>query len=176
MDYRLLEKTEAQDYQKIRLESLQNNPEAFASTYEREAVFTLEKIESRVARTNNSFLLGAFDEENLVGIVGFIKETSKKIQHKGFIYGMYVTPDYRGKGIAKELMVRVVQHAKETFDDLEIITLSIVTNNVEARGLYLSLGFEIYGYEKHALKLDDQYYDEELMSLAIKDFSKKTDR
>lgn len=52
--------------------------------------------------------------------------------------------------------------------ELEHLMLTVVTTNVAARGLYSSLGFESFGIECEALKLGDQLFDEELMSLKLK--------
>jgi RimJ/RimL family protein N-acetyltransferase len=45
--------------------------------------------------------------------------------------------------------------------------LSVVTTNEKAIALYKSLGFITYGMEPKALKLQGQYWDEELMVLAL---------
>jgi len=52
-----------------------------------------------------------------------------------------------------------------TIDGLEEVTLSVVTSNASAKRLYQSLGFAVYGLEKRALKIDGEYFDEELMAL-----------
>ena len=41
MAIRILNKSDAKLYQEVRLSALKNNPEAFGSTYEREAQFSL---------------------------------------------------------------------------------------------------------------------------------------
>ena len=47
---------------------------------------------------------------------------------------------------------------------VELIQLSVVSDNEAALRLYESLGFVEYGIEKHALKQDSRYYDEILMA------------
>ena len=46
-------------------------------------------------------------------------------------------------------------------DRVEQLLLSIITNNERARRFYGKMGFEPYGLEPRALKIGDQYYDEE---------------
>ena len=48
---------------------------------------------------------------------------------------------------------------------MEQIQLSVVTTNESARRLYRSLGFQVYGLEPAALKLDGRDLDEEHMYL-----------
>lgn len=48
MEVRILNEIDAQLYQKIRLQALKNNPEAFGSTYEREVLFSLEYVAERL--------------------------------------------------------------------------------------------------------------------------------
>jgi RimJ/RimL family protein N-acetyltransferase len=51
---------------------------------------------------------------------------------------------------------------------LEQVALAVSRQNVGAKALYESLGFEVYGCEKRALKVGDEYVDEELMVLYFK--------
>ena len=46
----------------------------------------------------------------------------------------------------------------------EIINLSVATNNKKAISLYEKLGFNIYGEQKNAIKLNDEYIDLYLMT------------
>jgi len=48
---------------------------------------------------------------------------------------------------------------------IEQVALAVSSQNAGARGLYESLGFEMYGCEKRASKIGDAYVDEELMVL-----------
>jgi Acetyltransferase (GNAT) domain len=47
---------------------------------------------------------------------------------------------------------------------VELIQLTVVRDNEQARSLYVRLGFLEYGVEKNALKQDGRYYDEVLMA------------
>ena len=58
-------------------------------------------------------------------------------------------------------------HRAQDCDGLEQLNLTVVSTNVFAKRLYKSLGFEVYGTERHALKYMGHYYDEELMVLSI---------
>ncbi|WP_421663471.1 GNAT family N-acetyltransferase [Lysinibacillus telephonicus] len=167
MKIRVLSEADAGDYQALRLRALQTNPESFGSTYEREAVFTIEMVQERIRPDENKFVLGAYNTDgSLVGIVTFIRETLLKSQHKGNIYGMYVAPETRGQGVGKALMLEVIQQAKKT-EGLEQVILQVVSTNGSAKKLYKSLGFETYGVEPRAIKDRGLYFDEDLMVLFL---------
>ncbi|HEX6594165.1 MAG TPA: GNAT family N-acetyltransferase [Bacillota bacterium] len=152
---------------RITIEWIKSNPEAFGSTYEREVKFLLETVVERLKPTKDKFVLGAFDDSGLlVGIVTFIRENSLKTSHKGNVFGMYVAPEGRGQGLGKSLMVELIRRAKNC-DGLEQINLTVVSENGSAKKLYKSVGFEVYGVERNALKFNEQYFDENLMVLYI---------
>jgi RimJ/RimL family protein N-acetyltransferase len=47
------------------------------------------------------------------------------------------------------------------YPGLEQVSLSVSVRQEAARRLYSALGFEVYGYEQHALKVGEIYGDEE---------------
>jgi len=51
--------------------------------------------------------------------------------------------------------------------DLALLHLAVTRGNEAARRLYLGLGFQIYGVERRALRVDGVWYDEELMMLDL---------
>ncbi|MBB4825067.1 RimJ/RimL family protein N-acetyltransferase [Sporosarcina luteola] len=165
MKIRILHESDAQEYQELRLSGLQINPEAFGSTYEREVTFSQETIKERLNPTTDKFVLGAFDEQDsLVGMVTFMRETNLKMSHRGNVYGMYVAPQGRGQGVGKSLLIELIRRVNN-FEGLEQIHLTVVSDNYAAKKLYKSVGFEAYGVERHALKYNGQYFDEDLMVL-----------
>jgi ribosomal protein S18 acetylase RimI-like enzyme len=94
----------------------------------------------------------------------FIRDTSDKGRHKGNIYGVYVSPEYRGKGLGRALLSRILEMARND-SSLEQILIAVATTQEAAKKLYGSLGFVTYGVEPRALKVGEQYIDEELMVL-----------
>ena len=113
----------------------------------------------------DKFVLGAFgDEGQLFGVVTFMRDTGMKTRHKGNIFGMYVVPEKRGTGLGRKLLEELIRRARE-MEGIEQINLAVVSSNNNAKELYLSLGFEIYGQERNALKYEDQYYDDDSFHL-----------
>ena len=145
-------------YRDIRLEALQANPEAFGSTFELEDAQPLSLFSDRLG---SSTVLGAFRDTELVGIVGFAVQQGQKEAHKGALWGMYVRPAARNAKVGRRLVEAVCNHARQ---QVELIQLSVVVDNEQARSLYARLGFLEYGVEKNALKQASRYYDLVLMA------------
>jgi ribosomal protein S18 acetylase RimI-like enzyme len=167
MIIRKLTEDDAEDYRQIRLEALYKNPDSFGTTYHEEAIKTREQFRDKIPVNNNNFILGCFEDKNLIGIVAFHQESRIKLRHKAYISSMYVQQEYQGKGIGKLLLNELFERAK-AINELEILLLDVVKSNFLAKQLYLSLGFQIYGIEKMAYKFNNQYFDLEFMYLKIK--------
>ena len=146
----------------IRLEGLRLNPEAFGSSFEDEQFAPLDKYLGWLA---NSQVFGAFDGSHIVGIAAFGTFTGRKDSHKGWLRAMYVRPTFRrGSGASRLLVQAVIDAARPR---VELIQLSVVSDNLPALRLYQSFGFVQYGLEKHALKQNGRYFDEIHMSLDL---------
>ena len=166
---RPVNESDARPFQDLRLRGLREHPEAFASSYEREVAYSMEFVAERLRRTAESrsnFTLGAFREEELLGLVGFYRKTGEKEEHRGHIWGMYVRSDEQGKGIGKALLADAVERAR-SLPGLGQIELCVVTRNKPARNLYASLGFASCGIDPRALFVDGEYLDEERMVLIL---------
>ncbi|MGK9253735.1 GNAT family N-acetyltransferase [Paenibacillus humicus] len=166
MNIRSLSESDAHAYQQLRLNGLQSSPEAYVSSYEQEAKFPLEFYKELLKPTPDKFVLGAFVNNTLFGMVTFMRDTGLKDAHKGNIYGMYVAPELRGHGMAKALMLELIHKARK-IDGVEQLKLAVVSENEAARNLYESLGFEVYGVEKNALKHNGVYSDGIWMALRL---------
>ncbi|WP_174616074.1 GNAT family N-acetyltransferase [Virgibacillus ihumii] len=167
MIIRLLEPSDADKYWQLRLEALKQNPEAFAVSYD-EAMERENPIESTAQRLGENCTFGAFNDEELVGMVTLLQQQSPlKLKHKAHLLAMYVSPKMRGEGVGEQLLVEAIHYA-ESIGAIEILQLAVVTSNEKTIRLYKKLGFEVFGLEKRALKFGDTYYDEELMALSLK--------
>jgi RimJ/RimL family protein N-acetyltransferase len=150
-------------YREIRLEALKRNPEAFGSTFERENAQPLSWFETVVVRAD---IFGAFLDGALVGIAGYAAQEGSKQAHKALLWGMYVRAAGRNLGLGERLVAAVLDHAR---GQVEMVQLTVVSENEVARRLYGAMGFVEYGYEKRALKQDGRYYDEVLMAKFLDD-------
>ena len=145
-------------YRSIRLEGLKESPEAFGSTFEAEFTKPLAWFFERL---RNSVVFGAIRDAKILGVAGFAVRDGEKEAHKGLLWGMYVRPGARGAGIARRLVEAIIAYARPR---VELIQLSVVVGNDQARRLYSRLGFVEYGVEKNSLKFHGRYFDEILMA------------
>lgn len=163
MNIRILGYKDAEQYKKLRLHALYNYPTYFSSSYEQEKNYTIQEIEQRLRPQADKFTLGAFQDEQLIGMATFIRESNIKLNHKGHLMGLYVSPDVRGKGVARELLEELFRLLRKN-DGVEQLHLTVETTNEQAISLYESLGFKQYAVEQRALKVDENYYDEVWMA------------
>ena len=158
---RQLTPEDAESFREIRLEALRTNPEAFGSVYEAEKDAPVSKY---AAWMTSSRLFGAFQGKELVGIVALTFLEGSKESHKGLLRSMYVTSKVRKAGVGRQLVEAVIQASRGR---VELLLLTVVSENEGALRLYESFGFRRYGLEKHSLKQNGKYYDEVLMAFDL---------
>ena len=161
LNLRQLTAADLELFREIRLEGLRLHPEAFGSTFEDEQCAPLEKYSGWLG---NSQIFGAFDGSHIVGIAAFGAFTGRKDSHKGWLRAMYVRSTHRRTGASRLLVQAVIDAARPC---VELLQLSVVSDNLPAIRLYQSFGFVQYGLEKHALKQNNRYFDEIHMCLDL---------
>ncbi len=147
-------------FRALRREGLARAADSFRSTLSDEDR-SPRQLGSYTSGADNA-VFGAFLRDELVGIVGFERETRSTMQHKGWVWGMYVRAEASGQGLGRQLLRAATAHAR-TVPRLEHVLLTVVATNANARNLYASEGFETIGREPRALKRNGQYFDEETM-------------
>jgi RimJ/RimL family protein N-acetyltransferase len=168
LNIRLLGAADAGKYWTLRLEALNQHPEAFLTSYE-DAIKRENPIEQVASSftTPGNYTFGAFEKEELIGVVTLLHERAEKIQHRANIFAMYVTSKKQGLGVGKALMTEAIHKAK-TIKAIEKINLSVMASNQKAKNLYKKLGFKVYGYEQNAFKVNGVSFNDEHMVLHLK--------
>ena len=166
MEIRLLLADDAEVFQELRLLALRECPTAFSSSYEEECDIPLTSVAESLAPAPDSAVFGAFDDGRLVGVVGLQRERHRKLSHKAFVWGVYVAPAFRKRGLGRRLLRAALDHAA-AMPGLRQVSLGVNVANSAAIALYESLGFQPYGIEKGFLLVDGVLHDEIHMSRGI---------
>jgi ribosomal protein S18 acetylase RimI-like enzyme len=165
VEIRLLTERDAGALWNLRMLALETDPWSFVESPDELRKIPVAEYASRL-RTDNSenFVFAAFEQQTPVGMVGFYQELPQKRRHKGWIWGVFVAPAARGRGVGKSLMLAAIKRAK-AIPGLEIILLTVSVDQPSPRRLYESLGFRSIGIEPKGLKIGNKHVDEEHMFL-----------
>jgi RimJ/RimL family protein N-acetyltransferase len=164
MQIRRLQAADATAYRALRIRALWEFPEAFTSSFEEDEKQPIEKWEVRLEGEHTMFW-GAFEGEQLCGMVGLERETRAKNRHKGAVIGMYVSQEYFGTGMGRALIDALLAHARE--QGLELLVLTVTEGNTVATNFYEAAGFRSFGIEPRAIKVDGRPYAKNHMYLDL---------
>jgi RimJ/RimL family protein N-acetyltransferase len=152
-----LDASHALDYRALMLEAFDLHPQAFTSSVRERAAMPLGWWESRLT-SKLDLVLGAFEDGRLAGIVGLAFEPREKARHKVTLFGMYVTPGVRQRGLGYELVQAALAEAQH-HGGLRLIQLTVTAGNDAAFNLYRRCGFVQFGLEPMAVRVGEDYFD-----------------
>jgi len=165
MIIRKVTENDAESLWKLRLFALETDPISFGEAPEELRKMSVEEYASRLrAGDAGNFVFGAFEGEAMVGMTGFYREAGMKRRHKGWIWGVFVAPSARGKGMGRALVAKVIETAK-ALPGLRCLLLTVSTTQDAAIKVYQGLGFRSYGIEPGALMVGERFIDEHHMIL-----------
>jgi ribosomal protein S18 acetylase RimI-like enzyme len=165
MHLRQLLPTDATAFKALRIFAMQESPKSFGSSVIEEQERSLTSIETMFSSPDH-VRVGIFDDTQLVAIAGLARQTRVKTQHKADIFGVYVLPEYRGRGWSRQMMQAIIEYARQ-MPGLEVLLLTVTEGNSTALRLYSSLGFLTYGTEPDALRVDGKSVGETFMRLEL---------
>jgi ribosomal protein S18 acetylase RimI-like enzyme len=165
MPLRALQPADAPAYRTLRLRGLREHPDAFTSSFEEESVRPLADSESRLAATSSTRMWGAFEGGKLAGVFGWSRELRLKSRHKAVLVGMYVAPEFAGRGIGRELVRAVLTDAQQA--GIELAVLTVTAGNERARSLYTQAGFQSFGIEPDAIRVAGARFGKEHLFLQL---------
>lgn len=100
-------------FSEIRLRALQTDPQVFGSNYAAESQFTEEDWKKRLVDTENSAIFALFDEEEPIGMTGVSVWRDDETKSTAILWGSWLAPDYRGKGLSDVIYRARIDWAKK---------------------------------------------------------------
>ena len=144
VDVRRIQAPEWRALRSLRLEALQDSPRSYGSTYAHEATLSDREWQERAAEGadgRESVAVAALAGGRWVGMArGYLESPS------AHLIAVYVTPEWRRRGIAHAVSQAVVGWARER-GACEIL-LSVSDWNQGARSVYEALGFVANGVHR----------------------------
>jgi ribosomal protein S18 acetylase RimI-like enzyme len=103
---------------------------------------------------DDRFVIGAFDNDKLIGICGFAPNISEKgqpqLSNAGMIIQVYVKAEYRGRKIGLGLMNNTIEEALK-MKGIDQIILGVKKGNTSAIRVYEQAGLQIYKFEENEI-------------------------
>jgi ribosomal protein S18 acetylase RimI-like enzyme len=159
------------------LEGYELHPDAFGSSVAERAALPLKWWEERLVpdpaapgSQPASLVLGAFEEEELAGVVGLAFETREKTRHKALLFGMCVPPKFRRLGLGRRLVLAALKEAQAR-PGLRLVQLTVSATNHAARTLYEQCGFMEFGLEPLAMAFGGELIAKVHMWCELGDFA-----
>lgn len=150
ISYRKLAPSDSKQYREIRLESLKAHPESFGSTFEEQSKLPKLMFEKALEQpVDDRFVIGAFDQKELIGICGFIPfvpDNIHELRAAGALIQMYVRSAYRGRKIGLRLVAATIRDAF-SISSIEQVVLEVKEGNKSAIRVYEQAGFQDYHSE-----------------------------
>lgn len=126
-------------------------PEEYTITMENEVVWI-----NNFNHNPDALALVAECEGQIIGLLFFMPNTKRKNRHTGE-FGVNVHPQFRAVGVGRQLIVSLLQWAREN-SRIEKVYLHVFASNQPAIRLYQSLGFVEEGRHIKAIKQPDGVY------------------
>lgn len=156
---------DAAAWRALRLEALQSHPTAYAENFAEACQHDLAWFRDRMpAPDAANAIFGVFEHGWLAGSAGFAVQTFAHLRHKGVMWGVYLQPAVRGRGIGDALVGCLIRYARA---HVAILQAAVAADNGAAAALYRRAGFKAYGRERRALRVDGRDIDEELLALDL---------
>lgn len=159
---RRLVREDFDQYYEVRLAGLVESPAAFTTDADAWRSASRERIERHLQLNQDgseTLILGAWLDAELVGLIGMNREQRPSVSHKASLWGFFVLPPHRQRGIGRTLLTEIVSLAK-TMPSLRQIRAGVSTSSGEALSLMERSGFQKFGLERDARQVDGHFHDQ----------------
>jgi ribosomal protein S18 acetylase RimI-like enzyme len=130
----------------IRLEALKDTPIGFSERWEKARAkpdeVWIERAERGAGSAGTAIFVAVGEDDQFIGTAGVFTKSDDPDNKLMVIYGVYVTPAYRGsrRGVASLLFDSAIRWAREVAGG-SVITLGVHEHNDRARAFYQRYGF-----------------------------------
>ena len=142
----------------LRLEALRDSPDAFWFTYADEVDFAEADWRERI---EGAWLVQARDGDEVLGTAGLGSHWDPGRASTATLFGMYVTPRARGRGVGQALVRAVLEEARRR--GAPEVVLEVSSRNSAARALYEECGFVATG-AMHPHPRNDELHEIEMVA------------
>jgi ribosomal protein S18 acetylase RimI-like enzyme len=150
MHLHLVHQDDWESHRDIRLEMLEDAPDAFWYTYADEAVYDEADWRERI---EGAWLVQARDADGVVGSAGLGSHWEPERATTATLFGLYVAPRVRGRGVGEALIQAVLDEARQ-LGKTEVV-LEVGNHNEGAIALYERCGFVRTGATQAHPRRDD---------------------
>lgn len=161
----LLKPVHAEIYVALRREMLLDSPWSFGAHATQDKASDIEQIRNSLSLKHYA-ICAILETNRAIAAASVRREEAVKRRHIAAVWGVYVAPEYRGKGMGKTVVSHAIATAR-SWPDLETLQLSVSESAPNAQKLYEALGFKVWGNEPNALHIGGISYAEFHMHLPL---------
>lgn len=163
---RRLDSGDIEAFRELRVAALASDPAAFAAHPEDPEEAKREPEHWRWRLLRSPVLAAVAPGGRLLGMAGWYRGAGIKTAHRAFLWGLFVRPEARGRGLARGLMQAVIADVRAA-GGIESLWAGVSAEQEAAAALYERLGFGCWGIEPRALRLGEHFLDERQLVLFL---------
>ncbi len=163
----MLQTDDSGELMRIRRHALESAPTAFGSSVEQDRGLDPNAVLKMFSHPERSAVYGlVVESQKVLAMAGVVREAKEKLQHKAYIYGMFVSAEVRQQGHGRALLHATVEHTRR-WSGVTQVHLTVSEDAPAAQRLYESYGFREWGREPNALFWNGEFFDEAHMVLNL---------
>jgi len=153
------------EYSQVRLKALQTDPRVFGSNYEKESRMTEAEWRKRLQPDDSAIFL-IYEDETPIGTTGVSIDRDDATGKSAFLWGSWLEPDFRGKGLSELIYQTRINWAKQ-HPTVEKIIVSHRASNLASKYANQKHGF-IFTHTNEKVWIDGVTENEIFYELKIK--------
>lgn len=136
---RQLKEENWETYKSVRLKALQTDPQVFGSSFEKDSALPESEWRDRLRNPDCGVYI-VFDNETPIGMTGIIIDKNDAGKKKARLWGSWLEPDYRRRGLS-DLMYKVRIEWAKNHSTCEAIIVSHRASNAASKNANQKHGF-----------------------------------